>query len=36
MCCALLTPNVLICRERKERFFRKEENNRKRGWNKPS
>jgi hypothetical protein len=33
MCCALITPDVLICRKRKERFSGKGENNRKRGWN---
>jgi hypothetical protein len=33
MCCALITPDVLICRKRKERFSRKGGNNRKRGWN---
>jgi hypothetical protein len=36
MCCTLITPDVLICRKRKERLFRKEENDRKRGWNSPS
>jgi hypothetical protein len=33
MCCALITPDVLICRKKKERFSRKAKNNRKRGWN---
>jgi hypothetical protein len=32
MCCALVTPDVLICRKRKERFSGKEGNDRKRGW----
>jgi hypothetical protein len=36
MCCALVTPDVLICRKRKERFSRKGGNDRKRGWNQPS
>jgi hypothetical protein len=33
MCCILVTPDVLICRKRKERLSQKEENDRKRGWN---
>jgi hypothetical protein len=33
MCCALVTPDVLICRKKKERFSGKGENDRKRGWN---
>jgi hypothetical protein len=33
MCCALVTPDVLISRKRKERFSGKGENNRMRGWN---
>jgi hypothetical protein len=33
MCCALITPDVLICRKRKERLSRKRGNDRKRGWN---
>jgi hypothetical protein len=33
MCCTLITPDVLICRKRKERFSRKGGNDRKRGWN---
>jgi hypothetical protein len=32
MRCALITPDVLICRKRKERLSRKGGNNRKRGW----
>jgi hypothetical protein len=32
MCCALVTPDVLICRKRKERLSGKGGNNRKRGW----
>jgi hypothetical protein len=33
MWCALITPDVLICRKRKERLSGKGENDRKRGWN---
>jgi hypothetical protein len=33
MCCALVTPDVLICWKRKERFSGKGGNDRKRGWN---
>jgi hypothetical protein len=33
MCCTLVTPDVLICRKRKERLSGKGENDRKRGWN---
>jgi hypothetical protein len=36
MCCALITPDVLIFRKRKERFSGKGGNDRKRGWNQPS
>jgi hypothetical protein len=36
MCCALITPDVLIFRKRKERLSGKGENDRKRGWNSPS